>query len=63
MLKSTDGWDQVAAFIALTMRHKMETAQATNSHRHPAPNARPRQPPPPMFAVSNSATEEEDDPG
>ncbi len=26
MLKSTDGWDQMAAFVTLTMRHKMEIA-------------------------------------
>ncbi len=26
MLKSADGWDQVAAFVALTMRRKMEIA-------------------------------------
>ncbi len=24
MLKSTEGWDQVAAFVTLTMRHKMD---------------------------------------
>ncbi len=27
MLKSTEGWDQVAAFVALTMRRKMEIAR------------------------------------
>ncbi len=27
MLKSADGWDQVAAFVALTMRRKMEIVQ------------------------------------
>ncbi len=26
MLKSAEGWDQVAAFVALTMRHKVEIA-------------------------------------
>ncbi len=26
VLKGTEGWDQVAAFVALTMRHKMEIA-------------------------------------
>ncbi len=26
MLKSIDGWEQVAAFVTLTMRRKMETA-------------------------------------
>ncbi len=24
MLNSAEGWDQVAAFVAMTMRHKME---------------------------------------
>ncbi len=27
MLKSAEGWDQVAAFVALTMRRKMEIAR------------------------------------
>ncbi len=27
MLKSAEGWDQVAAFVALTMRYKMEIAR------------------------------------
>ncbi len=27
MLKITDRWDQVAAFVTLTMRHQMEIAQ------------------------------------
>ncbi len=27
MLRSADGWDQVAAFGTLTMRYKMEIAQ------------------------------------
>ncbi len=31
MLKSAGGWDQVAAFVALTMRRKMEIAR----ERHP----------------------------
>ncbi len=47
MLKSTDGWDQVAAFVALTMHRKMEIArewQRRPSRRHPAPNAGPRHP-------------------
>ncbi len=34
---------------------------AAQSNHHPAPNARPRQPP--IFAVSNTAMEAEDDPG
>ncbi len=33
-----------------------------HSRRHPAPNAGPHHPPPPIFAVSNPATEAEDDP-
>ncbi len=60
------GWDQVVAFITLTMHHKMElagerqrwpTAAAT---QHPIPDLVP---PTPVFAVSNPATDEEDDPG
>ncbi len=27
MLKSAEGWDQVATFVTLTMRRKMEIAQ------------------------------------
>ncbi len=45
MLKSTDEWDQVAAFVALTMRlqvgDSMRVAEAANSHRHPTPNTGP----------------------
>ncbi len=37
-------------------------AGAAHSRRHPAPNARPRHPPP-IFAVSNPAMEAEDDLG
>ncbi len=49
MQESTDGWGQVAAFVALTMCCKIEivreqAAEATHSHCHPAPNARPRHP-------------------
>ncbi len=36
-------------------------AETAHSHCHPAPTAGPRLPP--MFVVSNPATEEEDDPG
>ncbi len=39
-------------------------AEAAHSRRHPAPNTGPCHSPPPVFAVSNPATEaEEDDPG
>ncbi len=31
MLKSTDGWDEVATFVALTMRCKMEIVQERQS--------------------------------
>ncbi len=68
MLKSTDGWDQVATFAALTMlskirkmeigweRHKQPIAAAT---QHPIPDFSS-----PLFAISNPALEgEEDDPG
>ncbi len=66
MLKSADGWDQVAAFVALTMHPQdgdsVGAAEAAHSRHYPVPNARPRNPP--MFAISNTATEEEeDDPG
>ncbi len=66
MLKSTEGWDQVAAFVALTMRHKMEIARERQGRpiaaatQHPMPDLAI---PPPVFAFSNPATEAEDDPG
>ncbi len=46
MLKSAEGWDQVAAFVAVTMRRKMEIAAgaAHSRHHHPAPNTGPRHP-------------------
>ncbi len=63
MLKSTDRWDQVAAFVTMTMRHKMEIAQKqpiATVTQHPMPDLIiPRH----MFAICNPATEEEDDPG
>ncbi len=43
MLKSAEGWDQVAAFVALTMHRKMEIPQERPT-RHPAPDAGPRPP-------------------
>ncbi len=57
MLKSAERWDQVAAFVALTMRRKMEIAQEHT--QHPMPDLAS----PPIFAVSNPATKAEDDPG
>ncbi len=45
-------------------RDSAGAAGAAHSRRHPAPNAGPREtPPPPLFAVSNPETEAEDDPG
>ncbi len=63
MLKSADRWDQVAAFVALTMRRKMEVVWEQQRR----PIATTTQHPlldlaiPTVFAVSNAATEEEDD--
>ncbi len=48
MLKSAEGWDQVAAFVALTMRRKMEIGwewQGRPIAATIAPNAGPRHPP------------------
>ncbi len=65
MLKSAEGWDQVAAFVALTMRRKMEVARERQGRpiaaatQHPMPDLTM----PPVFAISNPATEAEDDPG
>ncbi len=65
MLKSAEGWDQVAAFIALKMRRKMETARERQGRpiaaatQHPMPDLAI----PSVFAVSNPAMEAEDDPG
>ncbi len=36
MLKSTDGWDQVAAFVALTMHRKMKIAQESLCQTSPS---------------------------
>ncbi len=66
MLKSAEGWDQVATFVALTMRRKMEIAWERQGRpiaaatQHPMPDLAI---PPPVFDVSNPATEAEDDPG
>ncbi len=58
VLRSGDGWDQVVAFVALTMRHKMELAQ--EQQRQPIAAATQH----PVFTISNPAMEEtEDDPG
>ncbi len=35
ILKSADVWDQVAAFVALTMCHKMEILAAAIQHQMP----------------------------
>ncbi len=65
MLKSAEGSDQVAAFVALIMRHKMEIVRERQGRpiaaatEHPMPDLAI----PPVFAVSNPATEAEDDPG
>ncbi len=49
MLKSADGSDQVAAFVALDNAPRdgdsTGVAEAAHSRRHPAPNAKPRTPP------------------
>ncbi len=64
MLKSAEGWDQVAVFVALTMRRKMEIARERQGRpvaattQHPMPDLAI----PPIFAISNPATEAEDDP-
>ncbi len=47
MLKSTDGWDQVAAFVTLTTRRKMEIAW----ERQRRPIATATQPPMPDLAI------------
>ncbi len=67
MLKSAEGWNLVAAFVALTRRCKMEIAQ--ERQRRPIATATQHLMlnlaiPLPVFAVRNPATEEEeDDPG
>ncbi len=67
MLKSTDRWDQVAAFVALTMHSKMEIAQKWQRRPIAAAIQHPMLDlvisPLPVFAISNPATEKEDDPG
>ncbi len=63
MLKSAEGWDQVATFVPLPMHRKMETAQErqrrplTAASQHPMPDLAI----PPVFAVSNPAMEGEQD--
>ncbi len=66
MLKSADGWDQVAAFVTLTMRCKMEIVRERQSRsiaattQQPVPDVAI----PSVFAINNPATEEkEDNPG
>ncbi len=66
-LKSADRWDHVAPFIGLTMCRKMEMAWGWQRQsivaaiQHLMPNL--AIPAPPLFATSNSAMEEENDPG
>ncbi len=65
MLKSADGWDQVAAFVTLIVHCKMEIGREWQRQ----PIATTTQHPmldlaiPPKLAISNPATKEEDDPG
>ncbi len=67
MLKSADRWEQLAAFVALTMHRKMEIVR--EQQRRPIVIATQHLMPdlifsPSVFAISNTATEEEeDDPG
>ncbi len=66
MLKSADGWDQAAAFVALTMCRKIEIVRERQRRAIAAATQHPMQDLaiPPVFAISNPATEEEeDDPG
>ncbi len=44
MLRSVEEWDQVATFVALTVRHGMGAAKLVNCLRHLAPDAGPRYP-------------------
>ncbi len=55
MLKNADGWNLVAAFVALTMLRKRWPIVA--AIQHPMPNLAI----PPVFTISNPAMEEEDD--
>ncbi len=68
MLKNTDGWDQMAAFVALMMHRKMEIVRERQRRFVAAATQHPMSdlaiPPTSMFAISNTAMEEEeDDPG
>ncbi len=49
MLKSAEGWDQVAAFVAVTMHRKMEIARERPTTQHPMPDLAIH----PVFAISN----------
>ncbi len=63
MLKSAEGWDQVAAFVALTMRRKMEIAwerPIVATTQHPMPDLSI---PPTRFCRQQPSKEAEDDPG
>ncbi len=65
MLKSAEVWDQVATFVALTLRCKMEIVRERQGRpiaattQHPMPDLAM----PTVSAISNPATEAEDDPG
>ncbi len=65
MLKSADGWHQVAAFVSLTMRRKMKIVWKRQKRsiaaatQHPMLNLAIL----PVFDISNPAMEEEDNPG
>ncbi len=67
MLKIADGWNQLAAFVTLTMHRKIEIAQERQRWLIAATTQHPMLDltiPPTVFAISNSAMEEEeDDPG
>ncbi len=59
MLRSAEWWISGHLCIKWT---SLGAAEVTNSHHHPAFNARP-QLPPPVFAISSPATEQECGPG
>ncbi len=39
MLRSAEGWDQVAAFVDLTIHHKMELARERQRRLLPSPSS------------------------
>ncbi len=54
VLRSIEGWEQVAAFVALTLHHKMDLAG------YPTTNGGSNHPPH-VFAASYPAIKEKDD--